>query len=90
MSDKGRRKFLSSFFQKETIDCLRGFSKGLREAKQNHDFEKFFESDESSYSLTLAYPDEILIETAKKYGIEVENRPRREIVKELLKQREDY
>ena len=70
--------------------CLSGFEKGVDEIRQEDDFERFFESDESSYALTLAYPDEILLETAKNYGIDIDGRSKREIVKELMSRREDY
>ena len=70
--------------------CLRGFENGIDEIRREDDFERFFESDESSYALTLAYPDDILLETAKNFGIDTENRSKREIVKELMLKREDY
>ena len=90
MTDKTRRKFICNFLKEQTVQCLRGFSDGIREAIQEGDLDRFFESDESSYALTLAYPDEILLETAKNNGVDIENRSKREIVKELIKQREDY
>ena len=48
-------------------------------------FERYFESYDSSYALTLAYPDDLLLETARRHGIETEGREKNEIVKELFK-----
>ncbi len=90
MTDKGRRQFWSKYFLHQAGRCLRGFENGIDEARQADDFEKFFESDESSYALTLAYPDEILLETAKNYGVDIDGRSKREIVRELMLKREDY
>jgi hypothetical protein len=90
MADNSKRRFLSKYFLHQVGRCLRSFEEGVDEVKQEADFESFFESDESSYALTLAYPDEILLETAKNYGIETDNRSKREIVKELMLKREDY
>lgn len=90
MTDDNRRQFLSKYFLHQVGRCLRGFEDGIDEARQTEDFEKFFESDESSYALTLAYPDEILLETAKNYGVDIDGRSKREIVRELMLKREDY
>jgi len=90
MADNIRRQFLSKYFLNQVGRCLRGFEDGVDTVRQADDFESFFESDESSYALTLAYPDEILIETAKKFGIDVDKRSKREIVRELMLKREDY
>lgn len=67
-----------------TGKVLRSFAQGAEEAKNEAEFDKFFESYESSYALTLAYPDDILIETAKKHNIETEGRSKNEIVRELF------
>ena len=90
MTDNSKRQFLSKYFLHQVGRCLRGFEDGVDEIRQKDDFERFFESDESSYALTLAYPDEILLETAKNYGIDTQNRSKREIVRELMLKREDY
>jgi hypothetical protein len=90
MTDKTRRRFLGKYVLNQIGRCLQGFEDGLVEAGREYELDKFFESDESSYALTLAYPDEILLETAKNCGITVENRSRREIAKELILTREDY
>ncbi len=84
MADNSRRGFLSKFFLHQAGRCLQGFEEGLEEARQKAEFDQFFESYESSYALTLAYPDDILLETAKKNGIETESRSKQEIVKELF------
>ena len=84
MPDNSRRRFFSQYFLHHAGRCLRGFEAGLEEARQKAEFDQFFESYESSYALTLAYPDELLLETAKKYGIETEDRPKKDIVKELF------
>lgn len=63
---------------------MQGFEDGLEEARQKAEFDQFFDSYESSYALTLAYPDDILLETARKYDIETEDRPKNDIVKELF------
>jgi hypothetical protein len=90
MADNNRRQFLTKYLLHQVGRCLRGFEEGVDKVRQENDFESFFESDESSYALTLAYPDEILLETAKKYGIDIDGRSKREIVKELMSRREDY
>lgn len=84
MANKNRREFLSKFLLQQAGRCLQRFEEGLEEVRQKADFDQFFESYESSYALTLAYPDDILLETAKKYGIKTERRSKQEIVKELF------
>ena len=84
MTNDSRRHFLSKFFMQQAGRCMQGFEEGLEEARHKADFDRFFESYESSYALTLAYPDEILLETAKQYGIKTENRSKQAIVKELF------
>lgn len=75
---------MSKYFLHQAGRCLQGFENGLEEARQQAEFENFFNSYESSYALTLAYPDDILLETARKYDIETENRQKIDIVKELF------
>ena len=84
MIDKSKRQFLSKFFVRQIGELVQGFEAGVREVEEEEEFNKFFESYESSYALTLAYPDEILIETARMQGIETKNRDKIEIVKELF------
>jgi len=90
MADNSRRQFLSKYFLSQAGRCFQGFEEGFEEAGQKAEFDRFFETYESSYALTLAYPDDILLETAKNYGIDTENRSKREIVRELMLKREDY
>jgi len=82
--DNGRRKFLSVYPISQAEKILRGLKDGFAEAERKDEFDRFFESYESSYALTLAYPDDILLETARKHGIETENRSNKDIVKELF------
>jgi hypothetical protein len=84
MTDNGRRRFLSKYFLHSVGRCLQGFEEGVAEARQKEDFDRFFESYESSYALTLAYPDDILLETARNCGVETENRSKKDIIKELF------
>ena len=84
MTDEGRRHFLSKYIKQQAGRCINGFEEGLKEAQQKAEFERFFETYESSYALTLAYPDDIMLDTAKNFGIQTENRPKIDIVKELF------
>jgi hypothetical protein len=84
MINEGRRRFLTRYAFQLTGRVLRGFSEGVRTARQEDEFDEFFSSYESSYALTLAYPDEILLETARRHGIPTEGRSKNEIVKELF------
>jgi len=90
MPNNSRRLFFRKYFLHQAGRCLKGYEKGLEEGRQKAEFDEFFESYESSYALTLAYPDEILLGTAKNCGIETKNRSKKEIVKELILKREDY
>lgn len=83
--DKSKRHFLKHYTRhqaKHVIDCFRA---GLQEAREEAELDKFFESYESSYALTLAYPDDILLETARMNGVETEGRQKIDIVKELIR-----
>lgn len=84
--DKSKREFCKKYFFQQAVNI----AAGVQAAKEKEDFEAFFESYESSYSLTLAYPDEILLDTAGKFGVETEGREKIEIVKELLKKKGGY
>jgi len=89
MIDKSKRDFCARYFLRQIGEIIEGFEAGVEEAEQEEDFDNFFKSYESSYALTLAYPDDILMETARTYGIETEGREKNEIVKELFKKRGD-
>jgi hypothetical protein len=84
MMCKGRRHFLTRYIPNQVGRCLKGFQEGLEEARHLAELDQFFESYESSYALTLAYPDEILLGTARQNGIETEGRAKIDIVKELF------
>ena len=88
--DKSKRTFCKSYFFRQIENVVESFGEGLKEAQQSLAFDDFFESYESSYALTLAYPDEILIQTAHQHGIETEGREKNEIVKELFEKYGGY
>ena len=90
MVDISKRKFFKGSFLKPMGKILEGFETGVQEAKEKEEFDRFFESYESSYALTLAYPDDILLETARQHDIEVEGRDKNEIVKELMEKQGGY
>jgi hypothetical protein len=85
MVDKNKRLFFRRGWLNQVGKIVSGFQEGMQEAEQEAAFERYFESYESSYALTLAYPDDILLETAKQHGIETEGREKNDIVKELFK-----
>ncbi|MGD2099987.1 MAG: hypothetical protein PVG35_20625 [Desulfobacterales bacterium] len=85
MVDQNKRLFFRRGWLRQVGKVVSGFQEGMREAEQQDTFERYFESYESSYALTLAYPDDILLETAKRHGIETEGREKNDIVKELFK-----
>ena len=90
MIDKSKREFLTKFFIQQAGQVVQNFEAGVREAKEREEFDKFFESYDSCYALALAYPDDILIETARRHGIETEGRDKIEIVKELFIKKGGY
>lgn len=90
MVDKSKRIFCKRYFFRQIGNVVGSFSEGLKEARENLTFDDFFKSYDSSYALTLAYPDDILIETAHQYGIATEGREKNEIVKELFKKHGGY
>ncbi len=84
MVDETKRSFFTRYLPRQLTRCLADFEAGIEEARRREEFDRFFDSYESSYALTLAYPDDILMETAKQYGIETEGRAKLEVVKELF------
>ncbi len=84
MIDRNRRQFFKRGLLKQLAGIVAGFQEGVATADRRDSFERFFESDESCYALTLAYPDDLLLETAKLHGIETEGRDKKDIVKELF------
>ena len=88
--DPSKREFCKKYFFQQALNIAAGFKAGVQAAEEKEDFDAFFDSYESSYSLTLAYPDEILLDTARKFGVETEGRDKKEIVKELLELKGGY
>jgi hypothetical protein len=88
--DESKRKFCTRYFFRQIEKVVESFGEGLKEARQSLVFDDFFESYESSYALTLAYPDDILIETAHQLGIDTEGREKNDIVKELFEKHGGY
>jgi hypothetical protein len=84
MVDKSKRDFCKRYFLQQAAEVIFGFREGIQEADQTNEFDRYFESYDSSYALTLAYPDDILLETARQHGIETEGREKNDIVKELF------
>ena len=85
MVDHSKRHFFRRGWLRQVGEIVSGFREGVQEAEQQSNFERYFESYDSSYALTLAYPDDLLLETARRHGIETEGREKNEIVKELFK-----
>ena len=90
MVDKSKRAFCRRYFLEQVGKVVEGFGAGVKEAQENLAFDEFFESYDSSYALTLAYPDDILMATAQKHGIDTEGREKTEIVKELFEKHGGY
>jgi len=82
--NRSKRNFLKHFFRDQLASVIGGLREGMQAADQKAEFDRYFDSYESSYALTLAYPDDILLETARRHGIETEGREKNEIVKELF------
>ena len=85
MVDQNKRNFFRRGWLRQVGEIVSGFQEGMQQADQENGFDRFFESYDSSYALTLAYPDDLLLETARQHGIETEGREKNEIVKELFK-----
>ena len=90
MVDKSKRIFFKNYFLKGIGKTMSGFDEGLKQVDAKRDFDEYFGSYESSYALTLAYPDEILIETARQAGIETDGRDKNEMIKELFEKSGGY
>jgi hypothetical protein len=89
MVDKAKRNFFKHGLLRQAGEIVAGFRDGIRGNDSETAFDRYFESYDSSYALTLAYPDDVLLETARMHGIETEGRERSEIVKELFRQNGD-
>ncbi len=90
MVDKSKRTFCRKYFLEQIGKVAKGFGDGVKEARENLAFDNFFDSYDSSYALTLAYPDDILMATAQQHGIDTEGREKNEIVKELFEKHGGY
>jgi len=88
--DGSRRHFITRSLQKIAGETWAAFQQGVREAKDRENFDAFFSDYESSYALTLAYPDDILLETARREGIAVDGREKNDIVKDLFLKKGGY
>ena len=84
MADESKRLFFPRYLRQLMGEVIAAYEEGVKEVNRKTDFERFFESDESSAALTLAYPDDILMETARREGIEITGRKKSDIVKELF------
>ena len=85
MVDQNKRLFFRRGWLRQVGEIVSGFQEGMQQADQKSAFDRYFESYDSSYALTLAYPDDLLLETARRHGIETEGREKKDIVKELFK-----
>ncbi len=85
MVDQNKRLFIRRGWLRQVGEIVSGFQEGMQQADQEIAFDRYFESYDSSYALTLAYPDDLLMETARQHGIKTEGRENNEIVKELFK-----
>jgi hypothetical protein len=90
MIDQSKRLFLPRYLRQLLGEAITAYQEGINEVNRKDDFERFFESEESSASLTLAYPDDILMETARLEGIETTGREKSAIVKELFLKKGDF
>jgi len=90
MVDKSKRGFLKNCFMEEIGKVFSGFDEGIKQAEAKSDFDAYFDSYESSYALTLAYPDEIMMETARQVGIKTDGRDKKDIIKELFEKKGGY
>jgi hypothetical protein len=90
MIDQSKRLFLPRYLRQLLGEAITAYQEGINEVNRRADFERFFESEESSASLTLAYPDDILMETARLEGIEITGREKSAIIRELFLKKGDF
>lgn len=88
--DNGRRQFMTGYPLLHTFRIFESFKVGIRESEQREELDQFFKTYETSYALTLAYPDELILASARKCGIETENRNKSDIIKDLFMQKGGY
>ena len=82
--DRSKRKFLKHYFKDQLVQIIGGVREGIAAVTEENELDAYFDSYESSYALTLAYPDDILLETARQHGIETDGREKADIIKELF------
>lgn len=70
---------------RELVQLSATFNDAAPQVRTGWETLDFFASHETSYSLTLAYPDDILLESARKMGIAVEGRQKTDIVQDMLR-----
>jgi hypothetical protein len=87
MADEGRRSFFKNLLEHVVPKAALVLGENDEKPAEQNDFDKFFQSYESSYALTLGYPDDILLETARMEGIECEGREKLDIVKDLFRKK---
>jgi hypothetical protein len=90
MPDVDKRQFFAKLLKESILKPIAAFKSGMKEVDTRDKLDEFFESYESSYALTLNYPDEIIIETARMEGVEVEGREKIDIVRDLIKKKGGY
>ena len=86
MHDQGRRSFFSDLLR-EGAKALVQFHDTMEEARQEAQAKKYFDTYESSYALTLC-EEELMLDSARLAGIEIEGRDRNEIARELFAKQE--
>jgi hypothetical protein len=77
---------------KELIDTARELREVIDDIKESLEMDDeeldflrdFFKDYNSSYSLSLAYPEELWVATAKSIGIDVEGKDRLQLAKEVF------
>lgn len=57
---------------------------GSEGSEVNWELQDFFSSYETSYSMTLAYPEDLLLESAKSVGIPIHGRDKLDIVRDMI------
>jgi hypothetical protein len=85
--DRTKRLFFRNLFRSVAQSAVDGYRIADEKIREEEDLDRFFESYESSSALTLNYPDEILIESARLEGIEVEGRDKLDIVRDMFRKR---
>ena len=88
MTDQSKRQFFRELMRQGAA-TVAAFREGVEQARHQRETAAFFESYENSYALTLAYPDDILLETARRAGIRIEGREKKDIVRELFEKQGD-